>query len=81
VWLHRFDGLLAKCRTMTPPEIELSALAALLHSFYIGVKIFSSECCGVGWEPVPVGNFQILKVLKLLLISCFTPTKLSPIVV
>jgi hypothetical protein len=31
-------GLLAKCRTTAPTEIELSALAALLHSFYTGVE-------------------------------------------
>ena len=31
-------GLLASCRTTAPTEIELSALAALLHSFYTGVE-------------------------------------------
>jgi hypothetical protein len=30
--------LLAKCRTTAPTEIELSALAATLHSFYTGVE-------------------------------------------
>ena len=31
-------GLLEKCRANDPTEIELSALAALLHSFYTGVE-------------------------------------------
>ena len=31
-------GLLARCRQTEPNEIELSALAALLHSFYTGVE-------------------------------------------
>lgn len=30
--------LLAKCRATTPTEIELAALATLLHSFYTGVE-------------------------------------------
>ena len=29
--------LLAQCRETEPNEVELSALAALLHSFYTGV--------------------------------------------
>ncbi|MFZ1074316.1 MAG: hypothetical protein WAO21_12895 [Verrucomicrobiia bacterium] len=36
--LSGIHGLLAKCRTTAPTEIELSALAALLHSFYTGVE-------------------------------------------
>ena len=32
------NRLIAKCRTTAPTEIELSALAALLHSFYTGVE-------------------------------------------
>jgi len=30
--------LLATCRETTPTDIELSALAAVLHSFYTGVE-------------------------------------------
>lgn len=36
--LFGIQGLLAKCRTTAPTEIELSALAAVLHSFYTGVE-------------------------------------------
>ncbi|MCX6895709.1 MAG: hypothetical protein NTZ16_09485 [Verrucomicrobia bacterium] len=30
--------LLAQCRTQAPSDVELSALAAMLHSFYTGVE-------------------------------------------
>jgi hypothetical protein len=36
--LSGIHGLLAKCRTAAPTEIELSALAATLQSFYNGVE-------------------------------------------
>ena len=36
--LAGIHGLLTQCRTTAPTEIELSALAALLHSFYTGVE-------------------------------------------
>jgi hypothetical protein len=46
-------GLLAKCRTTAPTEIELSALAALLHSFYTGVEnIFKRVAVELDGEPV-----------------------------
>lgn len=37
--------LLANCSSQPPNEIELSALVALLHSFYTGVEnIFKRVC-------------------------------------
>ncbi|MGA2750001.1 MAG: hypothetical protein ABSG59_14595 [Verrucomicrobiota bacterium] len=36
--LSGIHGLLARCRDTAPTEIELSALAATLHSFYTGVE-------------------------------------------
>jgi len=46
-------GLLAQCRTTDPTEIELSALAALLHSFYTGVEnIFKRVAVELDGEPV-----------------------------
>lgn len=46
-------GLLGKCRTTAPTEIELSALAATLHSFYTGIEnIFKRVAVELGGEPV-----------------------------
>ena len=36
--LFGIQRLLTKCRDTPPTEIELSALAATLHSFYTGVE-------------------------------------------
>jgi hypothetical protein len=36
--LSRIQPLLANCRDTAPSEIELSALAATLHSFYTGAE-------------------------------------------
>jgi hypothetical protein len=45
--------LLAQCRNTAPTEIELSALAALLHSFYTGVEnIFKRVTVELDGEPV-----------------------------
>jgi len=57
--LSGIHGLLAKCRTTAPTEIELSALAALLHSFYTGeeniykrvaVELDDEPVCGDSWH-------------------------------
>jgi hypothetical protein len=51
--LAGIKGLLAKCRDTAPNEIELSALAATLHSFYTGVEnIFKRVAVELDCEPV-----------------------------
>ncbi len=51
--LFGIHGLLTKCRTTAPTEIELSALAATLHSFYTGVEnIFKRVAVELDGEPV-----------------------------
>jgi hypothetical protein len=51
--LSGFHDLLAKCRESDPTEIELSALAATLHSFYTGVEnIFKRVAVELDGKPV-----------------------------
>ena len=51
--LSRLQQLLAKCRDTAPTEIEVSALAATLHSFYTGVEnIFKRVAVELDGEPV-----------------------------
>ena len=51
--LFGVDRLLAKCRETAPNEIELSALAATLHSFYTGVEnIFKRVSVELDGEPL-----------------------------
>jgi len=51
--LSGIHGLLAQCRTTTPTDIELSALAATLHSFYTGIEnIFKRVAMELDGEPV-----------------------------
>jgi ribonuclease HepT-like protein len=51
--LSGIQRLLTKCRDTAPNEIELSALAATLHSFYTGVEnIFKRVAMELDGEPV-----------------------------
>ena len=51
--LSGIRGLLTQCRDTAPTEIELSALAATLHSFYTGVEnIFKRVAVESEGEPV-----------------------------
>ena len=51
--VHR--PLLDKCENFPPTEIELSALAAMLHSFYTGIEnIFKRVCIELG-RTLPTG--------------------------
>jgi len=36
--LDTYDALLRKCETSPPDDVELSALAAMVHSFYNGIE-------------------------------------------
>ena len=52
--VHR--PLLAKCAVNPPNDIELSALAAMLHSFYSGIEnIFKRATLELG-DPMPGGE-------------------------
>ncbi|HEY3857481.1 MAG TPA: hypothetical protein VGO67_24120 [Verrucomicrobiae bacterium] len=65
--LSGIQGLLAKSRDTTPNEIELSALAATLHSFYTGVEnIFKRVAVELDGEPVrgEAGHRQLLLRMK-----------------
>ncbi|MEO5803519.1 MAG: hypothetical protein ABIR24_08300, partial [Verrucomicrobiota bacterium] len=51
--LAGIQTLLSQCRETAPTEIELSALAATLHSFYTGVEnIFKRASVELDGEPV-----------------------------
>jgi len=55
--------LLEKCATAPPSEIELSALAALLHSFYNGIEnIFKRMALELG-ERLPSSEFWHMHLL------------------
>lgn len=68
------NPLLAQCRTIAPNEIELSALAALLHSFYTGVEnIFKRVTVELDGEPVQGDAWH-----RELLLRMKTPTANRP---
>ena len=60
--LSGIHGLLVKCRATAPTEIELSALAALHHSFYTGVEnIFKRVAVELDGEPVRGDSWHRMK--------------------
>ena len=66
--------LLAKCRTTAPTEIELSALAATLHSFYTGAEnILKRVAMELDGEPVRGDAWH-----RQLLLRMKTPTARRP---
>jgi len=71
-------GLLAKCRTTAPTEIELSALAALLHSFYTGVEnIFKRVAVELDGEPVRGDSWHRELLLRMKSPTTHRPALLS----
>ena len=78
--LHRLlrthQPLLDKCRNTSPNQIELSALAAMLHSFYTGIEnIFKRVAVEMDGGP-PAGEIWH----RLLLDSMTHPGKARPAV-
>ena len=72
--LSGMNRLLAQCRTKAPTKIELSALAALLHSFYTGVEnIFERVTLELDGEPVQGEAWH-----RELLLRMKTPTARRP---
>ncbi len=72
--LTRFHRLLAQCRDTVPTEIELSALAATLHSFYNGAEnIFKRVAVELDGEPVRGDAWH-----RELLLRMKTPTARRP---
>jgi hypothetical protein len=76
--LSGIHGLLAKCRTTAPTEIELSALAALLHSFYTGVEnIFKRVAVELDGEPVRGDSWHRELLLRMKSPTAHRPALLS----
>jgi hypothetical protein len=72
--LSGIHSLLSKCRDTVPTGIELSALAATLHSFYTGVEnIFKRVSVELDGEPVRGENWH-----RDLLLHMKTPTAQRP---
>jgi hypothetical protein len=72
--LSGIQALLAKCHGFPPTEIELSALAATLHSFYTGAEnIFKRVAVEIDGEPVHGEAWH-----RQLLLRMKTPTAVRP---
>ena len=54
--LATYQRLLDHCATVTPDEIELAALAAMLHSFYNGVENLLKRIAVETGEGLPSGE-------------------------
>jgi len=76
--LSGIHGLLAKCRDTAPAEIELSALAATLHSFYTGVEnIFKRVAVELDGEPVRGDTWHRELLLRMKTASTRRPALLT----
>ncbi len=77
-WVFGMHGLLVQCRTTAPTEIELSALAALLHSFYTGVEnIFKRVTVELDGEPVRGDSWHRELLLRMKMPTPHRPALLS----
>ncbi len=76
--LSGIHPLLTKCRTTVPTEIELSALAAVLHSFYTGVEnIFKRVAVELDGEPVRGDSWHRQLLLRMKEPTMHRPALLS----
>lgn len=76
--LSGIHPLLTKCRTTVPTEIELSALAAVLHSFYTGVEnIFKRVAVELDREPVRGDSWHRQLLLRMKEPTMHRPALLS----
>ncbi len=71
-------GLLTRCRSTAPTEIELSAPAATLHSFYTGVEnIFKRVAVELDGEPVRGDSWHRELLLRMKAPTARRPALLS----
>jgi hypothetical protein len=76
--LRGFHQLLTKCRDTAPTEIELSALAATLHSFYTGTEnIFKRVALELDGEPVHGDGWHRELLLRMKMPRAGRPALLS----
>ena len=70
--------LLAQCRNAVPNEIELSALAAMLHSFYTGIEnIFKRLTVEVDSERIEGDAWHRELLLRMMSPAAHRPAMLS----
>ena len=61
--LATYRPLLGRCETAAPDEIELAALAAMLHSFYNGVENLLKRIAVETGEGLPAGDLWHRRLL------------------
>ena len=78
--LDTMQPLLSKCRETAPTDIELSALAAALHSFYTGVEnIFKRLAVEVDGQPPQGEAWHRDLLLRMKAAATNRPALLSPV--
>src|SRR5580692_5316865 len=76
--LSRIQPLLSTCKDTPPTEIELSALAATLHSFYTGVEnIFKRVTVELDDDPVRGDSWHRELLLRMKSPTAHRPALLS----
>lgn len=76
--LSGLHGLLTQCRITAPTEIELAALAALLHCFYTGVEnIFKRVAVELDGDSVRGDGWHRELLLRMKTPTAYRPALLS----